>query len=171
MCLYKLGFQVRKKKTERFNGHTSVLKHLLVLWTSLWTSGPGHVIPLCPVQHRLQLSLDFSKFLSVQTLMKIPFLVAMDRDRINHVLQLHQGCQVLQKALEHRHRNGIEGKAKDTEVGTVAQGWEDGRESRISYHTIIYLQMLQGAWDLLQQSLEGLINLWEDLVVTETQYP
>lgn len=52
---------------------------------------------------------------------------------------------MLQKALEHRHCNGIEGKAKDMEVGTVAQGWEDGRESRISYHTIVYLQMLQGA--------------------------
>ncbi|XP_059857808.1 uncharacterized protein [Delphinus delphis] len=71
--------------------------------------------------HRFQLSLNFSKFLSVQTVMKNPFLVAMDRDRINHMLQLHQGSQVLQKALEHRHCNGIEGKAKDTEVLNAPQ--------------------------------------------------
>lgn len=52
---------------------------------------------------------------------------------------------MLQKAHEQRHCNGVEGKAKDTEVGTVAQGWEDSRESRISYQAIIYLQILQGA--------------------------
>lgn len=56
-----------------------------------------------------------------------------------------QGCQVLQKAFEHRHRNGVEGKVKNTEVDTLVQVGDDGQESRISHHTIIYLQMLHGA--------------------------
>lgn len=128
-----------------FTGHTSVWKQLLFQWKSLRTSGPVHVIPMDHLQHHLQLGLNLSKFLSVQTVLKIPFVIAMDRNRVNHMLQVRQGCQVLQKALEHRHCNGVEGKAKDTEVGTMAQGWEDSRENRISYHTIIDLQVLQGA--------------------------
>lgn len=163
-----LGF---RKNSECLNGHTWVLKQLLVLWKSLSTSAPGHVVPLYRLQHCLHLGLHFGKFPWVQTATKIPLFIAMDRHRINYMLQLHQGCQVLQKAREHRHRNGVEGKAKDTEMGTLAQGWEDSRESGVSYQAITHLQMLQGAWDLLQQSLEGLIIFREYLVVTEIQQP
>lgn len=31
----------------------------------------------------------------------------------------------MQKACEHRHCNGVEGKAKDTEARTVAQSWQE----------------------------------------------
>lgn len=146
MCLTNVNF---RQNTQCFNGHTSVLKQLLVLWNSLRTSGPFHVISLYHLQHCCQLGLHFSKFLLVQTARKTPLFIAVDRNRINNMLQLHQACYMLQKIHEQRHCNGVEGKAKDTEVGTVAQGWDDSRESRISYEAIIYLQILQGACDLL----------------------
>ena len=123
------------------------------------------------MQHRLDLGLNFGKFLSVQAVIKILLLETMDRNRINHTPQPRQGCQVLQKALQHRHRNGVEGKVKNTEVDTLIQGWDDGQESRISHHTIIYLQTLHGAWNLFQQNLEGLISFWKEIIVIEIQYP
>lgn len=40
---------------------------------------------------------------------------------------------------------GLKAKVKNTEVDTLVQVGDDGQESRISHHTIIYLQMLHGA--------------------------